>query len=144
MAGHKGNKNALGNNGGRPLEYGKEMCEKAKKYIEECKDSFNGGKIDVKFPNKGGLALYLGVSRETLYDWAEKYPEFSDIMRELMAKQEERLLNGGLSGNYNSTIAKLILSKHGYRDVADVNNNVVIDTNKKPESNDVLKKFLGK
>jgi hypothetical protein len=30
--------------------------------------------------------------------------------------QEQRLLNKGLDSGYNSTIAKLVLSKHGYRD----------------------------
>lgn len=120
MGAPKGNKKTTGNKVGRPLEYGPEMIEKAKKYLEECQDSVKNGKIEVKFPNKGGMAIYLGVNRDTLFDWAEKYPEFSDIMKELMAKQEEKLLNGGLSGNYNSTIAKLILSKHGYRDAQEI------------------------
>ena len=76
-------------------------------------------KINVKLPSKGGLAVYLNVTRETVYDWAQKYPEFSYIIERLGAIQEERLLNNGLSGTYNPTIAKVLLTKHGYREGID-------------------------
>jgi hypothetical protein len=33
-----------------------------------------------------------------------------------MAKQERELLNGSLKGDYNATISKLMLTKHGYSD----------------------------
>ena len=36
-----------------------------------------------------------------------------------MSKQADRLLNNGLSGNYNPTIAKVMLTKHGYREGID-------------------------
>jgi hypothetical protein len=33
-----------------------------------------------------------------------------------MKLQESKLLNEGLKGNFNATITKLILTKHGYSD----------------------------
>jgi len=47
---------------------------------------------------------------------ADIYQEFSDILKELDADQEIKLLNSGLTGDFNSTITKLILTKHGYSD----------------------------
>jgi len=34
----------------------------------------------------------------------------------LMAKQERMLANGGILGDYNTAITKLLMSKHGYSD----------------------------
>ena len=121
---------------GRPTEYTPDIVLKAQEYLNSCVDqieeyhSTRGMKSDtynrlvkVRLPTKGGLAIHLGVSRETLYDWARKYPEFSDIMEALGAIQEDRLLNNGLSGDYNPTIAKVLLTKHGYREGIDQTTN---------------------
>jgi len=108
---------------GRPLTYSKSIIEKAKQYIHQCKDvegdKEKGLNTKVNIPTKGGLAVALGVSRETLYAWAGDYEEFSDIMEELGSIQEERLINNGLSGAYNPTITKVLLTKHGYNDKID-------------------------
>lgn len=118
---------------GRPTEYSEEILEKAEAYIQECQDEWDefhktrGDKSDsyervlnVKLPTIEGLAVRLKLSRETIYDWETKYPDFSDILEELRAIQAERLLNMGLSGDYNPLIAKLVLSKHGYIEKKDI------------------------
>ena len=80
-------------------------------------------KTVVKIPTIGGLALAINCARSTLYDWAAKYPEFSYIMEQLGANQENGLINKGLSGDYNPTISKVILTKHGYREGLDQTTN---------------------
>lgn len=113
----------------RPTILTAELKEKAKLYILECEDKevdyhkTRGEKSDgferiikVKLPTIEGLALYLGINRDTLYDWETKDSEFSDILNTLRAKQADMLINNGLSGNYNPTIAKVLLTKHGYRE----------------------------
>jgi len=70
----------------------------------------------VKVPSIEGLAVYLGIHKDTIYEWEKIHQEFSDVISELRAKQAECLISGGLSGRYNSTIAKLLLTKHGYSD----------------------------
>lgn len=109
---------------GRPPEYNEEVLKKAQDYLELCKDfSINTGTTEkpliihnVKIPTRGGLAKYLGINRDTIYDWSSKYPEFSDIIEALGSEQEDRLINNGLAGTYNPTIAKVLLTKHGYND----------------------------
>lgn len=121
---------------GRPPTYSEEILIKAKEYLDSCIDEEKqvvkqssekyemfDNKLKVKIPTKGGLAVHLGVSRETLYAWAKEYPEFSDIMEQMGAIQEERLINNGLSGDYNSTISKVLLTKHGYREGIDQTTN---------------------
>lgn len=114
---------------GRPTDYSKTVLDKAQKYIDSCQDEeyerikSEGDKstsydnlVRVKLPTIEGLAVFLKVARSTIYEWQKKYPEFSDIIERLQSIQAERLLNNGLSGTYNSTIAKVLLTKHGYID----------------------------
>lgn len=67
-------------------------------------------------PQMAQLAYQLGCARSSLYVWAKEHEEFSDILERLMALQEFTLISNGLNSNYNSTITKLILTKHGYND----------------------------
>jgi len=78
---------------------------------ENGKSTYN-----VNIPKAEGLALHLGVNRSTLYEWAENHQAFSDILDEINALQSNRVINNALAGNYNATIAKLLLGKHGYKE----------------------------
>ena len=110
--------------GGRPTEYSPATLKKAKEYLATCEDEeLERGsdirplyKIRVKLPTIEGLAVYLGVSRDTIYEWENVHEEFSDILASLRAEQADKLINNGLSGDYNPTIAKVLLTKHGYRE----------------------------
>jgi hypothetical protein len=114
---------------GRPIEYSETILEQAQEYLDSCEDEeydwtkTSGDKstsyehrITVKLPSIEGLARHLKVARSTIYEWESKYPEFSDILEDIRAEQAQRLIEKGLSGDYNSTISKLILTKHGYSD----------------------------
>ena len=60
------------------------------------------------------------ICRDTLYEYAKKYREFSDIVEIVGNLQAKRLLSGGLLNKFNSTIARLMLTKHGYKDQSGV------------------------
>lgn len=104
--------------GGRPPKYNLAMIDRAREYIA------NHEAYGDPIPCIAGLAAELGVVRETCRDWGNdpEKPEFSVIMHELAQKQERKLLAGGLRGTFNSTVTKLILSKHGYSEKVDVDN----------------------
>lgn len=142
---------------GRPQEYNDNIIKKAEKYLSECvdeiyefhktrgttSDTFEQ-KRNVKLPTIEGLALYLDVNRDTIYDWDKKFPRFSDILSKLKRKQAEALIQNGLSGDYNPVIAKLILGKHGYVDEkrSDVNQKTelhVVSDEKAEEIKNALK-----
>ena len=103
-------------NAGRPTDYRPEFVDKASEYIRSCEDVIDRKNdiAKVQLPTIEGFALHLDVNKTTLYEWANKYPEFSNALEKIKEEQRTRLLNQGLAGNYNSTIAKLVLSaNHG-------------------------------
>ena len=95
---------------GRPPKFNDEMLSQANQYLTD---------YDV-IPSIAGLAVYLKIARETVYDWSRKYPEFSDIVTLLLSKQEQVLIQKGLIGDFNASITKVILTKHGYSDKQDM------------------------
>jgi len=112
---------------GRPTSYKEEYCNEVQNYLDLCidvesefhktrgkrSDSYER-KLTVKLPTIEGFALHLKVNKTSLYEWDKKYPKFSNSLDLIKTEQRNRLLNKGLSGDYNSTIAKLILSSnHG-------------------------------
>lgn len=101
---------------GRPTDYSKEILDKVSDYI------LNHKEYGDEVPSVAGLSTHLNIARSTIYDWAsqEDKKEFSDILEKLLSTQEKALINSGLNGKFNSTITKLILTKHGYTDKADV------------------------
>ena len=105
----------------RPSEYKEKYTHLVDKYLDEYSDSVevvgdNKPTIlrTVKLPTIEGYAKYIGVNKSSLYEWKEKHKEFSYSLEKILIEQKQRLINEGLSGNYNSTIAKLVLSSnHG-------------------------------
>jgi hypothetical protein len=116
---------------GRPSEYNETFVTKAIEYLALCTDKeVEKGSTDrpiysikVKLPTIEGLAVFLGINKTTVYEWEKKYPEFSNVIERLRGEQADRLVNNGLSGDYNPTIAKVLLTKHGYREGLDQTTN---------------------
>jgi len=98
--------------GGRPTKYKPEYCDLTK-YLKSSK-------VKGELPSICGYAVYLGVSEKTLENWGKTKEEFFRSLRKLLTISKQTLMNKGLKGTYNSTIAKLILSSdHGMRERTD-------------------------
>lgn len=96
----------------RPTLYTKKLVKEAWKYV-------NGGWQEAgdPVPSVAGLACEIGVRRETCHAWAkDENKEFSNILAEIAAIQERSLLRGGLHGDFNPSITKMMMTKHGYSD----------------------------
>jgi len=119
---------------GRPTKYSESYVNKVKDYVDSCNDELvqvvSGEsekftafkeKVRVNLPTIEGLAIYLKLHKDTIYEWEKKYKPFSDVINILRAKQVERLINNGLSGDYNPIIAKVLLSKQGYSEKTETN-----------------------
>lgn len=113
---------------GRPTKYTPTMCKKVDEFLELMKDeetndvvqvSSKGSesykrRVIVRLPTIEKFARFVGVHKDTLYEWSSKYKNFSDSLDKIVEEQKNRLIESGLSGEYNPTIAKLVLSaNHG-------------------------------
>jgi hypothetical protein len=126
---------------GRPTIYNEEILTKITEYIDSCKDieADPENKITrkVNIPTIEGLAVYLHINKDTIYTWRKEKPAFSELISVLLDEQAKRLVNNGLAGTYNPTIAKVLLTKHGYTEKTET------DITSKGESiNPVLVKFI--
>jgi len=99
-------------NAGRPSDYTPEIVEKAWAYA-------NGGWQEAgdPVPSVAGLACEINLSRETLRLWAkDEGNEFFGILNKIAQEQERNLVRGGLGGDFNAAITKMMMTKHGYSD----------------------------
>lgn len=102
---------------GAPTKYRDHMIKDALGYVD-------GGYAEKgqAIPTMAGLAFLLGIHKDTLNEW-RKDPDkekLSVIIDKLDNLQEVELVSKGLKGEYNPTIAKVLLGKHGYSDKQEV------------------------
>jgi hypothetical protein len=115
--GHSAGKNDLGQTVsqhdiplGRPrIEVTPEMLEAGRQYLLE---GFEQQKEVV--PTHAGLGCWLGISKTMVYELQARDADFMNLCSDIKTKQETMLVSGGLRGDHNPTICKLVLSKHGY------------------------------
>ena len=101
---------------GRPTKYDPKFIEEADKYLATT------GHGSMHMPKIESFALHLGVSKDSLYEWAKLYPEFSDALGRILLYQGERLIDDGIYGGkeVNATIVKLLLqNNHGMKERVD-------------------------
>lgn len=123
---------------GRPTKYNEDMCQKVDEYIANTQDTYKElikGKgveqqLQVNRPTKYWLASFLWVNKTTLYERADKNPEFSNALEKIDEEQKRRLVEMWLSGEYNSTIAKLVLSaNHWMSETKKIEQDIKLDAN---------------
>lgn len=98
---------------GRPSKYNDEMQDRADRYLFALEE------LGHVVPSRAGLCCFLGIAKSTSQEWEKSFPRFSATLANIEVMQEHLALNGGLAGNLNSTIVKLVLANHGYSDKVD-------------------------
>ncbi len=100
---------------GRPTTFTEELQQEAWQYIDDYASH------DHVIPSLVGLCAVIKRAKSTIYDWAKRDDnEFSDILEAINEKQQLILVGKGLTGDFNSNIAKLVLGKHGFHDKQDI------------------------
>lgn len=61
-----------------------------------------------------------GITRQYLYELANKHPELNDTIKRISEAKEVKLEKNGMNGKYNSTMAIFSLKQLGWRDSAPV------------------------
>ena len=104
------------NKGGRPTKLTDELIAKAEMYLVDYMSN------DDIVPSVAGLSCYLDVAKSSIYKYRDESPRFSDTLERIESLQEKMLLKGGLMGDFNPTITKLMMSNHGYSEKQQVDN----------------------
>jgi hypothetical protein len=107
---------------GRPSKYIPEVIyPKIDEYLNSC------GREQTALPTAEGLALYIGVNTDTLYEWQKVHPEFSEYLKKLAETQKNQLMNDGMYGGkeVNASMAIFLLKAiHRLSDGSNQNINI--------------------
>ena len=88
---------------GRPTKYLPDIIyPKIEEYISSC------GREQTSLPTVEGLALHLNVNPDTLFEWAKKYPEFSESIKKILSLQKKQLIDDGMYGGKDVNAAMAI------------------------------------
>ena len=78
---------------GRPTKYLVSVINpKIVEYLQQC------SREQTKLPTIEGLANYLNVNPDTIYEWTQQHPEFSENIKRLASAQKDQLINDGMYG----------------------------------------------
>lgn len=117
---------------GRPTKYNVSVViPRTNEYLATCTSE------NMKLPTIEGLALHLNVNRDTIYQWAKQYPDFSDTIKRIEYQQKENLINQGFYGGreVNGSMGIFLLkANHGLKEN---DNNVNVQVNVQPILNDL-------
>jgi hypothetical protein len=132
MAAPKGNKNAIGNNGGRPPLFNSpdELQLKIDEYFNNPPDKrtvvFEKGTVELPVYTIAGLAYHLGFeSRQSLYSYEDKI-EFCYIIKRARLRIE-MAYEQNLQFN-NATGSIFALKNMGWHDKSEIDQNLNITT----------------
>lgn len=103
---------------GRPSLYRTEYCQSIIDYfafkdveyqvVGEGKNTAVVKKVP-ELPTFAGFADSIGVHRQTLHEWCEAHPEFSDAYARARDRLERMIWKHGLAGDYASQMAQFFL-----------------------------------
>jgi hypothetical protein len=100
----------------RPTSYNEEIVDKSWDYVNGEWETLSS-----TVPSVVGLCRYINRSKSIIYDWQkDEDKEFSDILSALMELQEDLLREKGLLKEFDSSLTKMFLSKHGYSDKQEI------------------------
>lgn len=102
---------------GRPTDYKPEYATtKLKAYLKTV------GREQTHLVKIESYAIFLGVTKKTLYNWARVHKEFRQALDHILTLQAEQLIDDGIYGGkeVNATIVKLLLqNNHGMKERKD-------------------------
>jgi len=92
-----------------------EIQERVMSYFERCAE-FN------KVPTVTGLALGIGLERDTFYQWIKRKPDHPTVkyLKKLQSAIAENIERGAMSSKINPVTGIFLLkANHGYREVTE-------------------------
>ena len=110
---------------GRPSKYKKQYCEEIIRFFDVPRTTSKkvthvtkagvttfDKTIPQELPTLIAFAHKIGVTRTTLYQWAEDHPEFSYSLKKAVELSEDFLTKNGLEGFYQPNIFQLVATNY--------------------------------
>lgn len=117
--------------GGRPTKYKPEYCQQLVDYFNRPLAVSNGRKKEAsELPMLIGFAMEIGVCVDTLHEWQNVHPEFSEAYKKAKKLQEQLIAANAMNNRYNAYFAQFMLkNNHGWKDKQEVEQTQTIKIN---------------
>ena len=105
-------------------------------YVEGIKRYFFDYELDPDqkgIPQMSEYARKIGVTVRTLENWAKKHKAFGVAYELCLEKQQELLINGGLTGRFTPRFAQFLIEMRAQRDKKDAKTEIVVRYEKSEE-----------
>ena len=108
----------------RLTTYSDKVLKDCQNYLENWKE------IGDNLPSVVGMCIYANVSKSSVYNWVKDAANSGllDTLEAVKEIQEHTAINKGISGEFNSTITKLVLANHGYHEKKEIEHAGKIET----------------
>ena len=129
---------------GRPTDYRPEHVSRLENFLEQYEATYDSpvtktskdGEVTEYMVEKANppitikkIANHFGVTRSTIYLWAQTHPEFSDILKKKVDYNKEIVVENAIMGRYSQAYS-IFLSKNefGMTDKQEVKHDVSDET----------------
>lgn len=77
---------------GRITKWNETYIDKVEDYLNDCT------REQTKLASVEGYVRYVGIVKDTAYNWIKKYPEFASAIQKITDRQKEQLMEDGFYG----------------------------------------------
>lgn len=110
---------------GRPTKYKPEYCNQLIDFFNKPIVDSTGSPHDPIFLSAFGRSI--GVCHDTLIEWTNVYPAFSEAYREAKHLQMEMIATNAVQDRYNGSFAwRMVQNLCGWRDKQDIDQNITL------------------
>lgn len=113
------------NRGGAPAKYKEKYCKEIVEYFNNAYADFREGCSErrIHYPTLYGFAASIGVHRDSINEWSNVHPKFSDALKKAKSIQADFTIQSAMNGICPQPFAIFMMkNNHNWTDKTETKN----------------------